>query len=129
MHICRDPDELLRLLHENARDDWKPTISNAAEWLAEPSNFALVKGNDLGLFEAKDEWPGPLHAHVFFESRGKNAIRIAKQMLAQAFDYGATEILGETPLAYTNALMFARLLGFRVYGEENGLTLSRLDNN
>ena len=38
-------------------------------------------------------------------------------MLAQAFSYGAAEILGETTAQLCDAMMFARLLVFRAYGE------------
>lgn len=132
MHLLHDPAELTRLLAANAREA-APPIDDAAAWLANPRNFALAECNDLGLFEAKDDWPGPLHAHVFFASRGRKAIDTASAMIAQAFDYGATEILGETPAKFRNALMFARLLGFRPYGEEDRLAgkviLSRLALN
>lgn len=115
----------------NARED--ASWIDPAAWLAVPGNFALAAGDDLGLFEAKDEWPGPLHAHVFFSSRGKAAIGTARAMLAQAFGYGATEILGATPARFRDALMFARLLDFRPYGEaqQHGerVILSRLALN
>lgn len=100
-------------------------------WLADPRHFALVDGDDLGLFEAGDEWPGPLCAHVLFKSRGRSAIATARAMLNQAFAFGATRILGETPIGSPHALLFAKLLGFRPYGEADGpggrVTLSALD--
>jgi hypothetical protein len=114
MELLRDPDELKRLLAQNARE---PMAYDTREWLSNPSNFALREGEDVGLFEAMGEWPGPLDAHVFFASRGAQALTIAKAMLAQAFAYGATEIHGETPAKFRDALMFSRLLGFKVVGE------------
>ncbi len=123
--IVSNPSELAMLLKANAREG-SVSIDDTAAWLANPRNFALRHGNDLGLFEAKDEWPGPLHAHVFFASRGKEALTIARMMLDQAFAYGATEILGETPKQFRDAWIFARLLGFRPYGETERLILSRL---
>jgi hypothetical protein len=125
-----DPARLAELLNANARDEWKPGIDDAARWLADPAHFALEDGNDLGMFEATGDWPGPLKAHVFFASRGKRALETARAMLTIAFGYGATEILGETPTRYPEALMFARMLGFRPYGEDRGesgtYVLSRL---
>lgn len=116
MNLCRDVDAIASLLAANASED-APPITDIAAWLDNPGNFALVEGNDLALFEAKSGWPGPLEAHVFFASRGKAAITIAKRMLAQAFDFGATEILGETPVALPHAVLFAKLLGFQKTGE------------
>jgi hypothetical protein len=113
-----DPARLAELLNANARDEWKPGIEDAARWLADPAHFALVDGNDVGMFEATGEWPGPLKAHVFFASRGKQALDTARAMLEIAFGYGATEIIGETPERYPGAVLFALKLGFDRVGEE-----------
>lgn len=117
MHLLTDPAELAALLKANARDDWRPDAGDAAQWLAQPRNFALADGGDLGMFTARGEWPGPLEGHVFFASRGRRALEVARTMLGRAFDYGATEILGETPARYRDAVIFARLLGFERVGE------------
>lgn len=126
VRLVRDPQELARLIAQNARDGSVP-VSDAASWLANPRNFALVDGDDLALFEAKGDWPGPLEGHIFFRSRGKQALAIARQMLAQAFAYGGTAIIGATPHQYRDALMFARLLGFKPYGDDGRCTLTRLE--
>lgn len=131
MHILRAPDELARLIAQNAPAGFMADIE-PAEWLSDPRHFALVDGDDLGLFEAGVEWPGPLCAHVIFASRGKPALETARAMLAAAFAFGATKILGETPIVYPHALMFARKLGFQPYAEADGqigrVTLSALAN-
>jgi hypothetical protein len=116
LRLVRDPEELRRLIRANAPahiigDDFDPT-----EWLAKPANFALVEGDDLGMFEAPESWPGPLEAHVMFASRGEKALTRAKKMLEQAFAYGATRILGETPETLPHALAFAHKLGFKDCG-------------
>lgn len=129
MHLLRDPDELARLIARNAPAGFMGG-AGTAEWLADPRHFALTDGDDLGLFEAGDEWPGPLCAHVLFASRGRRALQTAKAMLEQAFNFGATRILGETPIGLPHALLFARKLGFVPYGEADGpcgrVTLSAL---
>lgn len=117
MEQLRDPDELARLIAANAPSGITADDFDAAEWLADPANFALVEGDDLGMFEAGDEWPGPLTAHVIFASRGKRALDTARAMLTGAFTFGATEIVGETPVRLPHALIFSRLLGFVPYGE------------
>lgn len=124
-NLLRDPAELARLIAQNAREGAIP-VSDASEWLANPRNFALVDGDDLSLFEAKGEWPGPLEGHIFFASRGKEALAKAKAMLAHAFSYGATCIEGRTPHQFRDALMFARLLGFKVCGRDELCTFTRL---
>lgn len=121
------------MLAANARDEYKPTIEDAEQWLSRPANFALVDGDDLSMFEAQGAWPGPLVGHIFFASRGKQALATARKMLARAFAFGATEILGETPAEYRDALLFIRLLGFRPYAkieaEYGPAILSRLNAN
>jgi hypothetical protein len=131
LHLLSDPGRFHALIAANARDEWKPSIADAAQWLSDPRHFALVEGNDLAMFEAEGEWPGELAGHMFFASRGRDALKVAKAMLGQAFAYGATAITGETPERYPEALWFIRQLGFRPVGEKetpNGKAiLSRLD--
>lgn len=133
MHRLTDPQELVRLLAENAREEWRPGIEEATEWLADPAHFALVEGNDLAMFAAEGAWPGPLHGHMFFASRGKLALTVAKAMLGHAFGLGATAILGRTPAKFKDAVLFARWLGFVKTGEEEAphgkVIISRLDAN
>lgn len=127
MHVLKDPAELIRLLKSNAAEE-PPPLDQAAEWLANPDHFALVEGNDLGL--CMGALPGPVHVHVFYQSRGKEAFDLARRMLQYVFDAGATEILGETPAKFPNAVRFAQLLGFELYGEKDTpsgkVVLSRL---
>lgn len=113
MKRLTDPKELHRLIQQNARDEWKPSLEDCERWLA-GDNYALVEGDDLGMFSGQ----GSVEAHVMFASRGKQALETARKMLRHAFDNGATEILGATPAKYRDALMFARLLGFVPYGQE-----------
>lgn len=116
-NMVTDPVRLAALIVANAPANILGPDFDPAEWLADPANFALVDGDDLGMFEAGDEWPGPLTAHVLFASRGKQALTTARAMLDQAFAFGATSILGETPASLSHALLFARMLGFVPYGE------------
>lgn len=131
VRLLRNPEELARLIAGNAPAGFMADV-DPAEWLGDPRHFALVDGDDLGLFEAGGFWPGPLCAHVIFASRGAKALKVARAMLEQAFAFGATRILGETPIGSPHALLFAKLLGFRPYGEADGpggrVTLSALDN-
>jgi hypothetical protein len=128
--MLTDPIELQRLVDLNAPEGLVGDDFDAADWLANPANFALSDGDDLGMFEAGTEWPGPVSAHVIFASRGQQAIDTAQRMLAQVFAFGATEVLGETPLKLPQAMGFAAKLGFEPYGEDDRpmgrVSLSRL---
>ena len=67
MRLLHDPADLTRLLAGKAREA-APPVYDAVALLANPRNFALVDGDDLTMFEAKGDCPGPLHAPVFFAS-------------------------------------------------------------
>ena len=130
MQRLSDPAELHRLIHLNAREAWKPSLEACERWLADPAHLALVEGNDLVMFMGA---PPTLHGHVMLHSRGKQALTIARKALTHVFGLGAKEILGATPERFRDALMFARLLGFRPYGEEERpdgkVILSRLEKH
>ena len=111
IQLVRDPQELLRLVLANKREDVSPCFTDVEQWLADPRNFALSEGDDLGLATAGDNWPGPLAIHVFYKSRGKKALEVARRMIGQCFDYGATEINVKT--AFRDVALFARWLGFK----------------
>jgi hypothetical protein len=111
IHV-RDPAELSELMQRNCPPELLCDFDPEA-WLADPSNFALREGDDLGLAEAGPEWPGPLTIHTFYTSRGKEAMKVARDMIALCFAYGATEVRGEIQVTRRHVIAFARLLGFR----------------
>jgi hypothetical protein len=90
---------------------------DAEEWLSEPENIALINDNgDVNLFTY--DRPGVYIGHFFYASRGKEALRVAKQMLVHIFHYEEVEvIMGLTPLDKLGARWMARKLGFKSYGE------------
>ena len=84
-------------------------------WLLDTRNIALRIEDDLGMFEHCG--PGIYLGHVWFQSRGREAVTRAKAILAEMFaSYGATRINGETPVTCPHAWAFARLLGFKRIG-------------
>ena len=127
MEKLTDPDRLSELIHANAREVQKPSLEQISDWLSNASNLALVDGNDLSLFEWKSDG---IHGHIFFASRGREALIKAKAMLDHVFSLGAKVILGETPKLFRDALWFSRRLGFEHYGEketpDGTVILSRL---
>lgn len=116
MHLLRDPAELRALMAKNCPPELLCDF-DPAKWLADPANFALRDGDDLGLAEAGGEWPGPLTVHLFCASRGRQALDTGQAMLDRCFAYGATEIRAEIQQSRRRAVMFVRLLGFRPVGE------------
>lgn len=134
IHV-RDPDELAALMKRNCPPELLCDF-DAQSWLACRGNFALREGDDLGLGEAGEEWPGPLTVHLFCTSRGRQAVGIGRRMLEQCFTYGATAIRAEIQADRRHAIMFARRFGFRPVeeferpqlGRFNVFELSRMDN-
>lgn len=88
---------------------------DAKEFVENRDNVCLLKGGDLSLFEKVSE--SLYEGHYFFESRGKEALRVAQEMLAyfiQKFEPQA--IKGLTPLEHLGARWLSRKLGFKGYG-------------
>lgn len=111
-----DPHELQRLIEQNAPADQingMPEYGigpmNYAAWCADERNIALRIGDDLALFEYFS--PGLYQGHVFFASRGKEALRNGKAIMG-AMDGAA--VYGETPLGdnYRAVHWFNRQMGF-----------------
>lgn len=108
--------ELVKSATDPYRDE---TVGfNPQKWLESPQNVALTNNNgDIALFER--ELPGIVTGHYFFHSRGKEALKAAKQMLEEAFtgDYDIKVIRGLTPLDKLGALWMNKKLGFKSYGK------------
>jgi len=93
---------------------------NPEDWIEGTENIALVnEDKDVALFER--EIPGIVTGHYFFVSRGRAAVRVAKEMLKEAFtkDYDIKVIRGLTPLQKLGARWMNKQLGFKSYGVVN----------
>lgn len=97
---------------------------NPIEWLKDERNIALTDGlGSFSLFEYN--LPGVYTGHWFFQVRGKEAIRLAEQMLSEIFSdaYDVKVIRGLTPLQNLGARWLAKRMGFTGNGvtqTENG---------
>lgn len=96
-------------------------VENADEWLSNPTNIALE--NDLGdiaLFEIgfKNIYSG----HYYFKSRGKQAIKSAKEFLDHLFNtcYNIHVLIGLTPITNKPARWMSRQVGFKSHGIVEG---------
>lgn len=91
---------------------------NPLPWLSNISNIALMNENgDIALFERQDT--DIVCGHYFFFSRGKEALRAAKDFLQEIFTgrYNVNTIVGITPLDNKGALWMNKRLKFSSYGQ------------
>lgn len=84
-------------------------------WTEDQSNVALTNDNeDIALFQRQELNPIAVFGHYFFWSRGKEAVKAAKDFLREVFtqDYGIEVIMGLTPVTHKGALWLNKQLGF-----------------
>lgn len=96
--------------YEPSQDlDWE-------DWLAKKQNVMLV--DELGnVGIAAEYFPGVYTGHWFFNSRGKEAMEVAKQMLRVMFeDLDIKLMRGLTPVELRGACILARKIGFTSHG-------------
>jgi hypothetical protein len=106
---------------------------NPAEYLEDKGNINIVKGVSAGLFVY--QYPGVYIGHYLFDDKGRDALLLAKEMLAEMFHtHAAQTILGITPDYNRPAKFITRRLGFTSQGgieTEDGpcemFTLTRKD--
>lgn len=115
--IIHKPEELATLLDANAPRTQadlcrvSSAMFNPREWINGHGNIALKQGMDLAMFEYMG--PGAYLGHIWFGSRGRHALEVARDMLETMFDkYDARLIRGEIPLWRKDVAWFMRLLGF-----------------
>lgn len=86
-------------------------------WLMLEDNIALTNDNkDIALFERNEANAKAVYGHYFFWSRGKQAVKAAKQFLEEVFatkHYGVEVIVGLTPVDHKAALWMNKQLGFK----------------
>lgn len=81
-------------------------------WLADRRNIALVNDNgDIGLMEYDKD--GVYFGHEFFNSRGKDALKAAREMIETFFtEHPVLVIQGLTPIERKGARWLNRQIGF-----------------
>jgi hypothetical protein len=87
------------------------------EWIKNEDNVALINNlGDLALFERQSA--GVVYGHYFFNSRGKDALKAAKEFLYEIFtnDYDVKVIIGLTPEEHLGARWLNRKLGLKSQG-------------
>jgi hypothetical protein len=90
------------------------------EWLSDRRNIAMVNDNgDIAAFEPHGS-EGVFKGHYFFQSRGAEAVKAAKEFLSEAFsEYDIHRLMGFTQVSKKGAMWITRHLGFTPLGIEN----------
>lgn len=90
-----------------------------SSWLENEFNVALTdEKENLALFERQWRLPRTVTGHYFFNSRGREALSTAKEMLREVFTgpYLIETVVGLTPTDHKGALWMNKQLGFRSHG-------------
>lgn len=90
--------------------DHEKVAAYVDEWLSDPRNVAIHEGDDLALFDYNGT--GIYEIHLFFRSRGKEAVAAAKSVTRQMFDRGAGMIVASIPAINRKACVVARMTGY-----------------
>lgn len=88
------------------------------EWLCEPGNVALLEDDDLALFDYLGN--NQYAVHLFFESRGRDAIERLRDFMRQMFtEYGAHMLFGYIPVERRDVAYVAAQAGAIYAGKRN----------
>jgi len=85
-------------------------------WLSDDNNLAFIDDTgNLGLLEY--DTPGVYNSHMFFCSRGRDAINKATEMIGNAFEHYPVQVMrGYTDVSNRAARWMDRQLGYTSYG-------------
>lgn len=91
------------------------------EWLTDPTNIVLENEHgDLAIFEYGFPTKKVYAGHYYFQSRGKQAIQVAKDFLDELFNtcYNIHILMGLVPVEHLAAKWMSRRVGFTSHGLE-----------
>lgn len=109
-------DLAARIIHEIDNSPLKRDLSGE-EWLSNPLNIFLVHDDDLALFDYLA--PGTYAIHLFFKSRGREAIEQVKDMTQTMFKgLGAHMLVGIVPAFRRDVAYVAAQAGWKYAGNE-----------
>jgi hypothetical protein len=87
-------------------------------FLSDRMNVALIEGEGGALFVWRG--PGIYEVHVFFEQRGKEVLKLSREMLSVMRDeHGAELFWAAVPVESRHVIMFTRLMGWKSKGVQN----------
>lgn len=82
------------------------------DFLSDQNNVCLISGEGGALFVWRG--PGIYEVHVFFEQRGKEVLRLSRDMLDWMREHGADTFWAAVPIASRRVVMFTRLMGWKL---------------
>lgn len=86
-----------------------------APFLSDLNNVCLASGEGGAIFVWRG--PGIYEVHVFFEQRGKEVLRISREMLAlMRKEHGAEIFWAAVPVRSRHVIIFTRLMGWKSKG-------------
>lgn len=95
------------------RDSGKTT--NFEPFLADTLNVCLVSGEGGAIFVWRG--PGIYEVHVFFEQRGREVMKLSREMLdIMRKEHGARLFWAAVPTESRHVIMFTRLMGWKSQG-------------
>jgi hypothetical protein len=89
-------------------------IPHMDAWLSDRMNVALIEGEGGALFVWRG--PGIYEVHVFFEQRGKEVLKLSREMLSIMRENGAKLFWAAVPVESRKVIMFTRLMGWKSQG-------------
>ena len=88
---------------------------NFADFLADRNNVFLAAGEGGAMFVWRG--PGIFEVHVMFEQRGKEVLRLSREMLkVMREQHGARLFWAAVPVESRHVIMFTRLMGWKSQG-------------
>ncbi len=107
--------DIQRIIHEIDTSPLNRGL-RGVDWVANPLNVALFYGDDMALFDYIT--PGHYEGHFFFQSRGKEAVEVAKILTQKMFEHGALMIVGYVPFINRRAGVIAHAAGYHYAGNK-----------
>jgi hypothetical protein len=83
-------------------------------FLSDPMSVFLACGEGGAMFVWRG--PGIYEVHVMFEQRGKEVLRISREMLKIMRENGAKLFWAAVPVESRHVIMFTRLMGWKSQG-------------
>jgi hypothetical protein len=84
-------------------------------FLSDPLNICLVCGEGGAIFVWRG--PGIYEVHVFFEQRGREVLKISREMLEiMRSEHGGKLFWAAVPTHSRHVIMFTRLMGWKSQG-------------
>jgi len=96
---------------------WRDSGNKAdfSGFLSDRNNVCLIEGEGGALFVWRG--PGIFEVHVFFEQRGREVLKLSREMLdVMRAEHGGKLFWAAVPTESRHVIMFTRLMGWKSQG-------------